>query len=474
VSTNKINIDKNTKLEAQIKSDKAALEALMRNMGERGASITELTQFIIDYKKLLDKTTKLSKMYSNPNFDAEYQGALQKQEELRTTLWNIIQENVSNNKITDEDIPQFVSITLGINAKLLESATTSESSATLNAAARNLANSMRILIAELRAGNATNDELTAVGAAAEKVMQPGFTSGSPSKEMFGGATTETISTTTKNRSSSEKSKESVQLGHTVPSTPRRVPGMAPAGFSQPKSKGSLGAQSKKTAVMQNALSQAGVGGIYVPPASHTQPVTGDTPDESRAAQIRLEKIKSKWEELEWQEKKSNIVNMYAGGQAKDPDTINAIAIAACQQKLARLENTYMKETKRPDSEEYMKSRVAKIAIYGEGAWGAKPAKSSDGQENKNVLDVFHEGTKIFEVRPGENKIQFCIPNPTAEQRVVAIEMFQEMCGIKGLPAKVRIGCENNEAMKQLLAKDVANAGIEQTNIQKPSFRPTND
>jgi hypothetical protein len=465
VSTNKINIDKNTKLEAQIKSDKAALEALMRNMGERGASITELTQFIIDYKKLLDKTTKLSKMYSNPNFDAEYQGALQKQEELRTTLWNIIQENVSNNKITDEDIPQFVSITLGINAKLLESATTSESSATLNAAARNLANSMRILIAELRAGNATNDELTAVGAAAEKVMQSDVMLDSPAemvpKEV----------TTNKNRPLPKKPKKPASMLRTRP-------GIPPVGFSQSPSSGSLGDQANKTTVMQDALrqaaSQAAVGSIYIPPASPNQPIIEDTPDESRAMQIRLEKMTGKWSKAEWIDKKLSIAKISAAQQAKDPDTTDSTVVFECQQKLARLENTQMKEAKRPDEEKYMEGRAAKIEIYGKGMWNSKPAKPSEGKENQNVLNVFQGDAKIFEVRPGENKIQFCIPNPTAEQRVVAIEMFQVMCGIKGLPAKVRIDGENNEAMKQLLAKDVATAGIEVVNTNKHRSRPTND
>ena len=31
------------------------------------------------------------------------------------------------------------------------------------------------------------------------------------------------------------------------------------------------------------------------------------------------------------------------------------------------------------------------------------------------------------MRPGENKIQFLIANPTAEQRVAGLEMFQQMC-----------------------------------------------
>jgi hypothetical protein len=259
---------------------------------------------------------------------------------------------------------------------------------------------------------------------------------------------------------------------------RTRPGIPPVGFSQSPSSGSLGDQANKTTVMQDALrqaaSQAAVGSIYIPPASPNQPIIEDTPDESRAMQIRLEKMTGKWSKAEWIDKKLSIAKISAAQQAKDPDTTDSTVVFECQQKLARLENTQMKEAKRPDEEKYMEGRAAKIEIYGKGMWNSKPAKPSEGKENQNVLNVFQGDAKIFEVRPGENKIQFCIPNPTAEQRVVAIEMFQVMCGIKGLPAKVRIDGENNEAMKQLLAKDVATAGIEVVNTNKHRSRPTND
>jgi hypothetical protein len=182
------------------------------------------------------------------------------------------------------------------------------------------------------------------------------------------------------------------------------------------------------------------------------------------AEIRLKAIGSKWGKGEaWEHKKIGKEDR----KTMSAEEINARVIAVSIDKLQHLlgtDKTKEKYTSRQNADS-INSLDAKYNLYAGKSWA-----SASKAEEKNVLTISQNNIAIFEVRPGENKIQFLIPNPTAEQRVAGFEMFQQMCRIKGNAAEVKINC-NNPSIKAEFEKNATTAKIKPVSdfTNKPSM-----
>jgi hypothetical protein len=194
------------------------------------------------------------------------------------------------------------------------------------------------------------------------------------------------------------------------------------------------------------------------PVSHTitsrNAATPTKHENTKWTDIRLKTMNSKWEKEGWENKK---IPSAKTRKPMSDEEIDALVISVSIRKLNNLQNTDASKDKYANRQETAAKQAldAKLHLYAiDKVW------SSAKNLGENILTIYQHDKPIFEVRPGENKIQFLIPDTdvTAEHRVAALEMFQQMCRIKGSPQEVKINC-GDPAMKDKFTKNAALAGI---------------